>query len=368
VKKILEPFVVPELPYRHIISRPQTNLGTELLRFCKTIEIYDEEQRAKLYAYRPALGQVQSVFEVIDVLAQRLEPGLREAIAANFRRYVKEAEPMTLQDFLASGTIPEDSRLMRVLKCVHQEIASPAVLKMRSELHESLPYKDVKGTWSVHISLLPAGVLVVHRKKEGSASAAPEDFFEFEWRLSLSYDPTITELKARDPAPSLCIFVTTNNNNNTHIHARNKWRLYDLAAQVAFNIVSYTFGDKTSPAMKKKWMDLAKNYFCADTTELTTISVSVSELLNSAITGLAAVKGDPPMATLPNVPSPVQIIEMLKRLDRTLTALPQTLPPISISVPKATPTPPTTAFATAIVTATTTATATATVTANTPST
>lgn len=36
--------MVPELPYRHILSRPATNLGAELLRFVKVTEVIDETQ------------------------------------------------------------------------------------------------------------------------------------------------------------------------------------------------------------------------------------------------------------------------------------------------------------------------------------
>lgn len=46
---------------------------------------------------------------------------------------------------------------------------------------QHIPYKDVKGTWAVQIILTPAFVTVVHRKKEQAVSAAPEEFFEFEY-------------------------------------------------------------------------------------------------------------------------------------------------------------------------------------------
>lgn len=47
VKKILDPFVVPELPFRHCISRPQPNLAQELLRFVKVLDITDDKKKVR---------------------------------------------------------------------------------------------------------------------------------------------------------------------------------------------------------------------------------------------------------------------------------------------------------------------------------
>lgn len=117
-----------------------------------------------------------------------------------------------------------------------------------------------------------------------------------------------------------------------------RWELslmYDLASvselQVKYHITSYSFQEKTSPTFKKKVLDVARAHFAPSCHELGNLPVSISELLNGCISGLSYLT-EMPVATLPSVPHPVPVIELLKRLDRTLTQLPQQLPPIHVSV------------------------------------
>lgn len=117
---------------------------------------------------------------------------------------------------------------------------------------------------------------------------------------------------------------------------------------MGFRLVSYSFGEKASPALKTSFLDHARPHMPPSCQELASVSISASELLNAAVSALARLP-DAPLAHLPNVPHvvrclarpcphPVQdvsVIEMLKKLDRTLTQLPQSLPPVVLSVKKA---------------------------------
>ena len=58
-----------------------------------------------------------------------------------------------LSSFFASGPFTDHSPVVKVLKCINQEIIYPAVMSIRSQLYEKFPYKDVKSGWRVSIVL-----------------------------------------------------------------------------------------------------------------------------------------------------------------------------------------------------------------------
>lgn len=47
----------------------------------------------------------------------------------------------------------ESSCLVRILKCINQEILFPAVMTLRANIYEQFPFKDVKGGWNVVVNL-----------------------------------------------------------------------------------------------------------------------------------------------------------------------------------------------------------------------
>ncbi len=72
--------------------------------------------------------------------------------------------------------------MVRVLKCINQEVLAPPVLKMKMEIHKHLAYKDVRGHWTVSVRLKADDwIYVTHMKREQSHDATPENHFEFTW-------------------------------------------------------------------------------------------------------------------------------------------------------------------------------------------
>lgn len=90
-----------------------------------------------------------------------------------------------IESFL--GTIEEDSRLSKVLKCMGQSILSPAAMRMRKDWYTRFPYKTVKGTWKYSVDFLPHSTKISHRRMEQSGETEHfENYFNFEWQLELT--------------------------------------------------------------------------------------------------------------------------------------------------------------------------------------
>lgn len=83
----------------------------------------------------------------LTLLTQLDPPALIEAFNENFSKHVTEDLdiPTRLQAFISSGVLPEDCNTFAVLRCIHQEIIFPVVMKLRQTIYEHFPYKDVKG-------------------------------------------------------------------------------------------------------------------------------------------------------------------------------------------------------------------------------
>lgn len=85
--------------------------------------------------------------------------------------------------------------------------------------------------------------------------------------------------------------------------------MYDIASvtvlTATYHITSYSFQEKTTTSVKKKVVEAIKMHQAPTCQELGTVSVSISELLNSCISGLSFL-GEAPVATLPSVPNPVR--------------------------------------------------------------
>jgi hypothetical protein len=99
VKRILEPHVVPELPYRHVLSRPASALAQELLRFAKVTEVVDQENKSKLYTYSPLKMTMRCAYDIIEAIARQLEPHLVPQLQTHYASVCRETEVGTLQQF-----------------------------------------------------------------------------------------------------------------------------------------------------------------------------------------------------------------------------------------------------------------------------
>jgi hypothetical protein len=149
--------------------------------------------------------------------------------------YLKEFDIATrLQAFFQSGALPTTCNTFAVLRCIHQEIIFPVVMKLRQSVYELFPYKDVKGSWAIFVVLIEEKgmgkgvgngireVRVFHTKKEQSHDPNPAAHFEFEWAMVLTLAPSFEDLTADDDAASLnapSTSTSTNNNTNSNTNS-----------------------------------------------------------------------------------------------------------------------------------------------------
>lgn len=116
--------------------------------------------------------------------------------------------------------------MFAVLRCIHQEIIFPVVMKIRQTVYEMFPYKDVKGSWNIYVVLVEdkqgggvgkgiSDVHVFHTKKEQSHDPNPNAHFEFEWAMALTLSPTFdSEPLPPGSTPSNTNTPSTPNNTN----------------------------------------------------------------------------------------------------------------------------------------------------------
>jgi hypothetical protein len=126
-----------------------------------------------------------SVYEFLVLLAQHLDcPNIAKLLKANFAYLVKT--PSDLGEKLKSlfVTFDKNSKFVKVLKLLHFDILLPALLKLRHKIYHKFPFKEVKGGWSITITLTTNNeIIVLHKKREQSHDTNPQSYFEFLWEL-----------------------------------------------------------------------------------------------------------------------------------------------------------------------------------------
>jgi len=101
-----------------------------------------------------------SVRNILQVLAKSLQDAPVLKACAKLNEFIKETGDVgehllkffQLPEFAANGPV------VKVLKCISQEMIYPAVQTLRNMLYEKYPYKDVKGTWIVKVTIDPGCV------------------------------------------------------------------------------------------------------------------------------------------------------------------------------------------------------------------
>lgn len=77
--------------------------------------------------------------------------------------------------------------MVKLLKCINQEMLSPGVMNLRATIYEKFPFKDIKGGWSVVIMISEKEYRVTHVKKEQSYETKDEGQFTFEWIVDIPF-------------------------------------------------------------------------------------------------------------------------------------------------------------------------------------
>ena len=67
------------------------------------------------------------------------------------------------------------------------------MIELRLGICPTLPFKDAGG-WKIQITTYPDHIIISHKKKQSSTTTKPEDQFEFEWHLKMSFVKDLTSM------------------------------------------------------------------------------------------------------------------------------------------------------------------------------
>jgi len=163
------------------------------------------------------LTKQQLIKKILLVLANQLGED-EQVIQEQYNTYVKDNAgdiPGPLNRFL-KNVMGEENKVVKVLKACNQSILAPAVVRLKLKIAKKLPYKDMRGAWSIAIHVNQNDLIVFHRKNEISWNPNPnptlfqrdsggdvnlfsnpmnsEDDFKFAWELSLKFDRQMQQL------------------------------------------------------------------------------------------------------------------------------------------------------------------------------
>jgi len=236
----MQPFLSGSAPYLAIWRKPLRKLpvARDFGRMCARLSVFNYLGRP-IHTRTADVSGPALIRKVLVTLADcfnpELIPAIEESMDLRFRDEGETMEQLT-RVLHEDKVVPEDSHLSSVLKCINTTIVFPAVDLLHGRVYDKIRYKDVRGTWSTHITLGPAlrsssstvvgqaGMLqsapysgslssvefsslpsssspistegddngeipryryvsILHRKVEQAYSPEPKDQFQFEWTV-----------------------------------------------------------------------------------------------------------------------------------------------------------------------------------------
>ena len=108
-----------------------------------------------------------------------------------------------LQLFL-ENTLDETSGIANILKVCNQAAIAPAVLQLKRDVGLKLPYRDMRGAWTIDVSKYNEKVIVKHKKTEQSCGWAlggqnhEYGGFVFSWEVDYTFSSHADVLEAVD--------------------------------------------------------------------------------------------------------------------------------------------------------------------------
>jgi len=173
-----------------IWNRPLSALSChmDLPRLGHKMQVFAGDQPVK-----PSNESATKMGVVLDILVTLAEHAneseeLQTAIRDRYYNYVMEDGSGDLSQQLKrflEEVVPEDSKFCNILSLCHQKIVFPAYYSIKENIHDSLPFKDSRGSWTINVYLTEDTCTVVHSKvqmgKDAVDDAEPE--YSFRWEL-----------------------------------------------------------------------------------------------------------------------------------------------------------------------------------------
>mmetsp|Transcript_22283 Transcript_22283/g.41773 ORF Transcript_22283/g.41773 Transcript_22283/m.41773 type:complete len:398 (+) Transcript_22283:95-1288(+) len=180
----------------------------EILRRSSRLDRWSILKKRKSQANKDDLGSnaaiVKLIVDLISVLANEFETP--EACAEietklqELRGNVAESEDM--QPFVRDivNMLGEDSRVVRVLKCIHQNVVLHGMAELKTKLMMKYQTKDIRSAdgWRILITLSKGYVQVGHTRREQSADmfGNTENHWEVEWEVRMTFDDRMENMTA----------------------------------------------------------------------------------------------------------------------------------------------------------------------------
>jgi len=143
----------------------------------------------------------ENVLEFLRVLASLISgPELIKLIESNFKvitNSTKKETSDTKQEMLSifcSALLEISIPLTNIIKCIQQEMIFPGFMKFRDAFYEFLPFKDIRGSYTVNIQVNDEVIKITHSKREQSHDSSPQTYYEFSWILTFILDKKIIKL------------------------------------------------------------------------------------------------------------------------------------------------------------------------------
>lgn len=334
LRSIMRPFLHGAAQYVTIWRRPlrKLNVHRDFPRLCQRLSIFKSNGKP-IFTRQPNQSNDVIVKEVLLQLCQHLSPELHPKLEYFLERYIKPTGDISEQflKVLEENIITDDSKIGSILKCINTSIMYPAIDLLNKSIYDKLHYKDVRGTWSVHITLGPfvrgRGVSsaptlgkiekdlfieplhliessrneniatpnqsandnnlqyryinIVHRKCEQSHSQDPKDYFMFEWMVAITLNRELTNIK-----------------------------------DVYFGIIDFNFGPHTSEETKSTLLEHIKPFLRPPSLLNAAVSLDSYKLIDAAIQKIELLERDQHLINVyqKNLPHSVPLSLLLKSL------------------------------------------------------
>lgn len=299
LRSIMQPFLHGAAQYITIWRKPMKKLFVhrDFPRLCQRVSIFKSNGK-EVYTRKANETADVTLKNVLLHLCKLVSPELHPSLEYFLERYIKPQGDMSEQlgkILLEEKIIPDDSKLAAILKCINTVIVFPTVDLLHQNVYEKIRYKDIRGTWRVHITIGPnvrgrglttpvfekvsddlfiepvsliessrneniaipeasesnvqyRYVNIIHRKCEQSYSTDPKEYFTFEWMVSITLNRELSTIK-----------------------------------DVQFGIIDFTFGPHTSDETKASVLQHIKPFLRPPMLIDAGVSLDAKDLLNAAI-------------------------------------------------------------------------------------
>lgn len=168
------------------------SVGQDLPRFAKKITVVNGNNIVfGNRFYNDDMNVSHTIRELLFVLAVQMDAKKElKAMENSFHLYFgkEECDILKESDRFAKEIFGENSKLSSLLKAAcTQGIVSPAWIKLKLDILDGYPFKDMKKGWNIGIIFNQKDIVVVHRKSEISVNENEEVLFQFTWELTMKF-------------------------------------------------------------------------------------------------------------------------------------------------------------------------------------